>query len=116
MTTQVNAARMAEPTPPEQQAHSTRLLYRWCELTALVATAAAHHPGEEFELFTAQQQVELALRQRSQKASQVLDDLIHWETQISHHPSGAVLAELCLTCRRAHVDATLLPAQFGGAL
>jgi hypothetical protein len=116
MTTEVNAARAAAPVPPQQQDHTERLLRRWTELTALTAAAAAHHPGEEFELFTAQQQVEMALRQRSKKASQVLDDLIHWETQISHHPSGAVPAELCLTCRRARVDATLLPTQFGGAL
>lgn len=58
-------ARAAAATPPQQDDHMAHLLRRWCELAALVSAAAAHHPGEEFELFTMQQQVEQVLRGRS---------------------------------------------------
>lgn len=111
---QMTNARVAAPTPPQQQNHTTRLLRR-CELTALVAEAAAHHPGEEHALFTMQQQVEQVLRDRSPQAGEVLDDLIHWEARLIHGHSGLPAAQ-CLICRRARVEATLLPIQVGGAL
>ena len=109
-------ARAAAPTPPQQHDHTAHLLRRWCELVALVSAAAAHHPGEEHELFTMQQQVEQVLRDRSPKVGQVIDDLLlSWEANQIHFDHN-LPASHCLTCRRARVEATLLPIQLGGAL
>ena len=108
-------ARAAAPTPPQHQDHTAHLLRRWCELAALVSAAAAHHPGEEFELFTIQQQVEQVLRGRSPKVGQVIDELLSWEANNLIHSNDVPQAQ-CLTCRRARVDARLLPIQLGGAL
>ena len=62
---QMTNARAAAPAPPQHQDHTTRLLQRWQELTALAVQAAAHQSGEEFEISTMQQQVEQVLRDRS---------------------------------------------------
>ena len=107
-------AQAAAPTPPQD--HTAHLLRRWCELVALVSAAAAHHPGEEHELFTMQQQVEQVLRDRSPKVAQVIDALgLSWEASQIHFDNN-LPASQCLTCRRARVDAALLPIQLGGAL
>jgi|BarGraNGADG00212_1021973.scaffolds.fasta_scaffold75618_1 hypothetical protein len=108
----LKTARVA--TPPQQHTDTTRLLARWCELTAAVAAAAAHRPGEEHELFTMEQQVESVLRDRSPNVGRALDILLCWEASLIHHndlPAGR-----CLICRRARMDATALPTQVGGAL
>lgn len=108
-------ARAALATPPQQHDRTSQLLARWCELTALVAAAAAHHPGEEHELFTMQHQVEQVLRDRSPQVARVVDDLIAWEASLIHH--GDLPAGQCLTCRRARVDAAVLPVKvIGGVL
>ena len=109
-------ARVAAPTPPQQQDHTARLLSRWCELAALTSEASAHHPGEEHGLFTMQQQVESVLRDRSPRVGQALDELIVWEASLIHR--NDLPAAQCLICRRARVDAALLPIQVnvGGAL
>lgn len=101
-------------TPPQQHTDTTRLLARWCELTAAVAAAAAHRPGEEFELFTMQQQVEGVLRDRSPNLGRTLDIWLCWEASLIHHSD--LPASHCLICRRARMDATAMPAQVGGAL
>ncbi len=101
-------------TPPQQHTGTTRLLARWCELTALTAASAAHHPGEEYEFFRMQQQVEAVLRGRSPKLAQVLDDLIVWEASLIH--KSDLPASHCIVCRRASIDAKRLPFQIGGAL
>jgi len=111
---QMPNARVAAPTPPQQHDRTTQLLARWCELAALVAAAAAHHPGEEYGLFTMQQQVEHVLRDRSPQVDGAVDDLIAWEASLIHQESD-VPAGQCLICRRARVDAALLPT-LGGAL
>ena len=111
-THQMKTARVA--TPPQQHTNTTRLLARWRELTAAVAAAAAHHPGEEFELFTMQQQVENTLRDRSPNLGRTLDIWLCWEASLIHH--NDLPASHCLICRRARRDATAMPAQVGGAL
>jgi len=113
---QMPNARVAAPTPPQQHDRRTQLLARWCELTALVAAAAAHHPGEEYGLFTMQQQVEHVLRDRSPQVDGAVDFLIAWEASLIHH--NDVPAGQCLICRRARVDAALIPVKVnvGGAL
>lgn len=113
---QMPNARAAAPTPPQQHDRTTQLLGRWCELTALVAAAAAHHQGEEHELFTMQQQVEQVLRDRSPQVDGAVDFLITWEASLIHHndvPEGQ-----CLICRRARADAAVLPVRvnLGGVL
>lgn len=117
MTIHHSNARAAAATPPQQHDRTSQLFARWCELTALVAAAAAHHPGEEFELFTMQQQVEQVLRDRSPQVARVVDDYIPWEASllIAH---GDVPSAQCLTCRRARLDAAVLPAKvnLGGVL
>ena len=117
MTIHHSNARAAVATPPQQHEQTTKLFARWCELTALVAAAAAHHPGEEHELFTMQQQVEQVLRDRSPQVARVVDDHIPWEASllIAH---GDVPAAQCLTCHRARLDAAVLPAKvnLGGVL
>ena len=110
---QMPNARAAVPTPPQQHDRTTQLLRRWCELAALVAAAAAHHPGEEYGLFTMQQQVEQVLRDRSPQVAGAVDDLITWEASLIHH--NDVPAGQCLICRRVRVDAALLPT-LGGAV
>jgi sulfur relay (sulfurtransferase) complex TusBCD TusD component (DsrE family) len=115
MTIQANTARVVS-VPPQQQTNTGRLLARWCELGALVAAAAAHHPGEEQSLFTMQMQVEKVLRDRSPKVGRIIDHLIIvFEVQIAHERSN-VPAKQCVICRRARVEATLLPATVGSAL
>ena len=108
----LKTARVA--TPPQQHTDTTRLLARWRELTAAVAAAAAHHPGEEFGLYAMQQQVEGVLRERSPELGRTLDIWLCWEASLIHH--NDLPASHCLICRRARMDATAMPAQVGGAL
>ena len=111
-THQMTNARVA--TPPQQHTNTTRLLTRWCDLTAAVAAAAAHHPGEEFGLYALQQQVESVLRDRSPNLGRTLDIWLRWEASLIHH--NDLPAAHCLICRRARLDATTMPTQVGGAL
>ena len=108
----LKTARVA--TPPQQHTNTTRLLARWCELTAAVAAAAAHHPTQEHRLFSLQQQVESVLRDRSPNLGRTLDIWLCWEASLIHH--NDLPAAHCLICRRARMDATAMPAQVGGAL
>ena len=119
MTIHLTNARVAAPTPPQQQedtAHMARLLHLWCERTACVAAAAAHHPHLEQGLFDLQQQAERPLRAHSQKWDRRVDQLMWWEASLIHH--GEVPAANCLTCRRARIDAATLASRVidGGAL
>ena len=120
MTTHLTNARVAAPTSPQHQEDTTdaaRLLSLWCERTAAVAAAAAHHPRDEQRLFALQQEVEKALRARSAESGRVLDNLIWWECTLIHH-AEEVPAEHCLICKRARADAAGLPTwvKAGGAL
>ena len=122
MTTHLTNARVAAPTPtsPQHQEDTTdtaRLLRLWCERTAAVAAAAAHHPRDEQHLFTSQQEVEKALRAHSAESGRVLDQLMWWECTLIHI-AEAVREEHCLVCKRARADAAVLPTRVtaGGAL
>ena len=118
MTTHLTNARVAAPTPPQQQEDMTdmaRLLRLWCERTASAAAAAAHHPRDEQDLFDLQQQVESALRAQSPKWDRKVDQLMWWEASLVHH--GEVPAAHCLICQRARIDADILASRvtLGGA-
>lgn len=119
MTIHLTNARVVAPAPPQQQedtTHMARLLRLWCERTASVAAAAAHHPRNEEALFDLQQQAERALRAKSRKWDQKVDQLMWWEASLIHH--GEVPARHCLVCRRARMDAAILASRVivGGAL
>ena len=118
MTTHLTNARVAGPTPPQQQedtTHATKLLRLWCERTASVAAATAHHPRDEQRLFDLQQQVEQALRALSPKWDRKVEQLMWFEASLIHY--GKVPAAHCVVCRRARLDASVLASQFtaGGA-
>ena len=114
---QLTKARVAAPTPPQHD-HTAHLLGRWTELVALTAAAAAHRPGEEWELWVALEQVEQVLRDRSPKLGQVIDGLLASFEVALCHTNELLPAEQCLICRRARTDAPrlALEAIAGGTL